>query len=71
VDVVFRRLELLKLRESQSFSDDDLRALAQKFVSRVESSQLDREWEKTHQGEPLTMNSMASMFSEDPRDSQI
>jgi ABC-type transport system involved in cytochrome c biogenesis ATPase subunit/GNAT superfamily N-acetyltransferase len=46
---------LLKLREPQSFSDDDLKALALKFATRVESSQLDREWEKTHKGEPLTL----------------
>jgi ABC-type transport system involved in cytochrome c biogenesis ATPase subunit/N-acetylglutamate synthase-like GNAT family acetyltransferase len=46
---------LLRLREPQSFSDDDLKALAEKFASRVESSQLDRRWEKAHQGEPLTL----------------
>jgi len=46
---------LLRLREPQSFSDDDLRALAERFATRVESSQLDREWERTHQGEPLTL----------------
>jgi ABC-type transport system involved in cytochrome c biogenesis ATPase subunit/N-acetylglutamate synthase-like GNAT family acetyltransferase len=46
---------LLKLREPQVFSDDDLRALAQQFATRVESNKLDKEWERAHLGDPLTL----------------
>jgi ABC-type lipoprotein export system ATPase subunit/GNAT superfamily N-acetyltransferase len=46
---------LLKLREPAVYSDEDLKALAEKFNSRIESNKLDRELEKTRQGEPLTL----------------
>jgi len=46
---------LLKLREPQVYSDDILKALAQQFATRVESNKLDREWERAHLGEPLTL----------------
>jgi ABC-type transport system involved in cytochrome c biogenesis ATPase subunit/N-acetylglutamate synthase-like GNAT family acetyltransferase len=46
---------LLKLREPQVYNDDDLRILAQQFATRVESNRLDKEWERAHLGEPLTL----------------
>jgi ABC-type transport system involved in cytochrome c biogenesis ATPase subunit len=46
---------LLKLREPQVYSDDDLKAIAEKFATRVESNRLDRDWERAHLGEPLTL----------------
>jgi len=46
---------LLKLREPASFSDEDLKALAEKFSSRVESNRLDSEHERDRPGEALTL----------------
>jgi len=46
---------LLKLREPQVYSDEDLKALAQKFATRVESNRLNKDWERAHLGEPLTL----------------
>jgi energy-coupling factor transporter ATP-binding protein EcfA2/N-acetylglutamate synthase-like GNAT family acetyltransferase len=46
---------LLKLREPASYSDEDLKALAEKFSSRVESNKLDGEHERSHSGEALTL----------------
>lgn len=55
MDVVSRRLELLKLREPAVYSDEDLKALAKKFSSRVEGNKLEGELERQHSGEPLTL----------------
>ena len=46
---------LLRLRESQVYNDDELKALADKFAARVESNRLDKEWERAHLGEPLAL----------------
>lgn len=47
---------LLKLREPFLPSDDDeLKRLAEEFASKVESNQLDKEWERKHEGEPLSL----------------
>lgn len=46
---------LLKLREPQIYSDYDLKAIAEQFATRVESNKLDKEWERAHLGEPLTL----------------
>jgi ABC-type transport system involved in cytochrome c biogenesis ATPase subunit/N-acetylglutamate synthase-like GNAT family acetyltransferase len=46
---------LLKLREPAVYSDEDLKALAEKFNSRVESNKLDAALEREHAGEPLTL----------------
>jgi ABC-type transport system involved in cytochrome c biogenesis ATPase subunit/GNAT superfamily N-acetyltransferase len=46
---------LLKLREPAVYSDDDLRALAEKFSSRVESNKLEGDGERQRSGEPLTL----------------
>jgi len=46
---------LLKLREPVVYSDDDLKALAEKFNSRLESNKLDAALETEHLGEPLTL----------------
>jgi ABC-type lipoprotein export system ATPase subunit/N-acetylglutamate synthase-like GNAT family acetyltransferase len=46
---------LLRLRESQVYSDDELKALAERFATRVESNRLDKNWERAHLGEPLTL----------------
>lgn len=46
---------LLKLREPAVYSDEDLKALAEKFSSRVESNRLDGELEQQRSGEPLTL----------------
>jgi len=46
---------LLKLREPQMYNDDELKAIAQQFATRVESNRLDRDWERAHLGEPLTL----------------
>jgi len=47
---------LLKLREPVEYSDEDLRAIAERFKTRVESNKLDAEFEATHPKEPLTLN---------------
>jgi len=44
---------LLKLREPAVYSDEDLKALAEKFNSRVETNRLDTELERS--GEPLIL----------------
>jgi ABC-type ATPase with predicted acetyltransferase domain len=46
---------LLKLREPAVYSDEDLKALAEKFSSKVESNKLDDSYELKHAGEPLTL----------------
>jgi ABC-type transport system involved in cytochrome c biogenesis ATPase subunit/N-acetylglutamate synthase-like GNAT family acetyltransferase len=46
---------LLKLREPAVYSDDDLKALAEKFSSRVESNKLEGVLERQHSGESLTL----------------
>jgi hypothetical protein len=46
---------LLKLREPAVYSDEDLKALGEKFGSRVESNRLDSEVGRQHSGEPLTL----------------
>jgi len=46
---------LLRLREPFEYSDEGLRAVAEQFASKVESNRLDREWEKKHPGEQLTL----------------
>jgi ParB family chromosome partitioning protein len=47
---------LLKLREPFQPSDDaELRRLGQEFASKVESNRLDREWERKHKGELLSL----------------
>jgi len=46
---------LLKLREPLEYDDEDLKAIAEKFATKVESNRLDREWERVHLGEPLTL----------------
>jgi len=46
---------LLKLREPAVYSDEDLKALAERFNSRVESNRLDAALEREHAGEPLTL----------------
>jgi ParB-like chromosome segregation protein Spo0J/ABC-type transport system involved in cytochrome c biogenesis ATPase subunit/N-acetylglutamate synthase-like GNAT family acetyltransferase len=47
---------LLRLREPAVYSDEDLKALAERFKTRLESSTLDKDWEKEHPKEPLTLN---------------
>ena len=46
---------LLKLREPQVYSDDELKAIAERFATRVESNRLDKDWERAHLGEQLTL----------------
>lgn len=46
---------LLKLREPAVYSDADLKALAERFSSRVESNKLEGESKPQHSGEPLTL----------------
>ncbi|MDH5595767.1 MAG: ParB N-terminal domain-containing protein, partial [Candidatus Bathyarchaeota archaeon] len=46
---------LLKLREPLNYNDEELKAIAERFATRVESSRLDKGWEKVHLGEPLTL----------------
>jgi ABC-type transport system involved in cytochrome c biogenesis ATPase subunit/N-acetylglutamate synthase-like GNAT family acetyltransferase len=46
---------LLKLREPAVYSDEALKALAEKFNSRIESNKLDTALEREHAGEPLTL----------------
>jgi len=46
---------LLRLREPVEYSDEDLKAIAERFKTQVESNRLDREWEKVHPGEQLTL----------------
>ncbi|MDH5266188.1 MAG: hypothetical protein OEW62_00765 [Candidatus Bathyarchaeota archaeon] len=46
---------LLKLREPLEDNEEELRRIAEKFRTRVESSELDREWEKVQPREPLRL----------------
>lgn len=46
---------LLKLREPAVYSDEDLKALAEKFSSKVESNRLNCEQERDRPGEALTL----------------
>src|SRR3990170_2538840 len=47
---------LLKLREPATvYSDEDLKALAEKFSSRIESNRLESEQKLEHTGQPLTL----------------
>ena len=46
---------LLKIREPAVYSDEDLKALAEKFNSRIESNKLEAEPERRGSGEPLTL----------------
>ncbi|MEJ2242203.1 MAG: GNAT family N-acetyltransferase [Candidatus Bathyarchaeota archaeon] len=46
---------LLKLREPFEQSDEDLRLIAERFKTRVESNKLDSIWEKMHPREPLSL----------------
>jgi len=46
---------VLKLREPAVYSDEDLKALAEKFNSRVEGNRLDVSFEQKRSGEPLTL----------------
>jgi ABC-type transport system involved in cytochrome c biogenesis ATPase subunit/N-acetylglutamate synthase-like GNAT family acetyltransferase len=46
---------LLKLREPAVYSDEDLKALAEKFNSRIESNKLDTVLERENAGELLTL----------------
>jgi ABC-type transport system involved in cytochrome c biogenesis ATPase subunit len=46
---------LLKLRAPAIYSDEDLKALAEKFNSRIESNKLESELERQHPREPLTL----------------
>ena len=46
---------LLKLREPLKYDDADLKQIAQRFVSKIESSKINRDWEKAHPKEPLTL----------------
>jgi len=46
---------LLKLREPAVYSDEDLKALAEKFNSKIESNKLDTALEREHKGVPLTL----------------
>jgi len=46
---------LLKLREPFEINDEELRAIAERFAAKVESNRLDREWERIHPREPLTL----------------
>ena len=47
---------LLRLREPVEYSDEELRAIAEKFKTRVERNRLDSEWEKKFPREPLSLN---------------
>jgi len=47
---------LLKIREPLEYGDEDLKAIAERFQTKVESNKLDIEWEKAHPKEPLTFN---------------
>ncbi|MFX1487227.1 MAG: hypothetical protein ACFFBS_09075, partial [Promethearchaeota archaeon] len=55
---------LLRLREPQVYSDADLKAIAEQFATRVESNRLDKDWEKAHRGEPLTLKCHAEFSTQ-------
>jgi ABC-type transport system involved in cytochrome c biogenesis ATPase subunit/N-acetylglutamate synthase-like GNAT family acetyltransferase len=46
---------LLKLRQPWEADDGGLKAIADRFATKVESSRLDKEWEQFHPKEPLTL----------------
>jgi len=46
---------LLKLLEPFEENQEELKALAQRFATKVESNRLDKEWETVHPKEPLTL----------------
>ena len=46
---------LLKLRQPLKYDDEDLKQIAERFASKIESSELSREWEKAHPKDPLTL----------------
>lgn len=46
---------LLRLREPLEENQEELKALAERFATKVESNRLDREWEAVHPKEPLTL----------------
>jgi len=46
---------LLKLREPLEDNEDELRRIAEKFKTKVESNELDREWENVQTKEPLRL----------------
>jgi len=47
---------LLRLREPVEYSDEELRLIADRFKTRVESNRLDRNWEKKYPRTPLSLN---------------
>jgi len=47
---------LLKLREPVEYGDEELRLIADRFKTRVESNRLNRAWEEQHRREPLSLN---------------
>ena len=47
---------LLRLREPFEYSDEELRLIAEKFKTRVESNRLDRNWEKKYPRIPLSLS---------------
>ena len=47
---------LLRLREPFEYSDEELRLIADRFKTKVESNRLDKIWEEKHPKEPLSLN---------------
>ena len=47
---------LLRLREPVEYGDEELRLIADRFKTRVESNRLNRAWEEQHRREPLSLN---------------
>ena len=47
---------LLKLLEPFEENQEELKAIAEGFATKVESNRLDKEWESVHPKEPLTLN---------------
>jgi ABC-type lipoprotein export system ATPase subunit len=47
---------LLRLREPVEYSDEELKLIAEKFKTRVESNRLDRNWEKKYPRIPLSLS---------------
>ncbi len=46
---------LLRLREPLVVDDEELKAIAERFATKIESNKLDREWERVYPKEPLTL----------------
>ena len=46
---------LLRLREPLAIDDGELKAIAERFATKVESNLLDKAWERVHPKEPLTV----------------